>query len=365
MKLINQTIWAITPEMLQTMTEIASETRKSPEAIAKEMGREMRNTNAVSVRDGVAVIKVSGPLFRYANLMTRICGATSYELFAQDFNKALQQSEIKAILLDIDSPGGEVNGCSEIADMIFKARGIKPIIAYASGSCCSGAYWIASACDKILASDTAILGSIGVVSIFEKDDDAKTIEIVSSQSPNKRPDVNTDEGRAKIQARVDELAEVFIAKVARNRGITAVDVVKDFGAGDVSVGQYAVRNGLADGLTSFEDIVSSLNQEKTFMNEPNQMSAEDIKKAERERMAQVFASESSRGKETTAHALLAMTDLSAANICCILDTIPSVKQNAFEAAMNELRNPDIQPAQEAQEESTEAVAERIAALAGE
>ena len=101
------------------------------------------------------------------------------------------------------------------------------------------------------------------------------------------------------------------------------------------------------------------------MNEPNQMSADDIKKAERERMAQVFASETSRGKETTAHALLAMTDLSAANICCILDTIPNVKQNAFEAAMNELRNPDIQPAQEAQEESTEAVAERIAALAGE
>ena len=99
--------------------------------------------------------------------------------------------------------------------------------------------------------------------------------------------------------------------------------------------------------------------------EQNQVSAEDIKKAERERMAAVFASDSSRGKETTAHALLAMTDLSAANICCILDTIPSVKQNAFEAAMNELRNPDIQPAQEAQEESTEAVAERIAALAGE
>ena len=92
---------------------------------------------------------------------------------------------------------------------------------------------------------------------------------------------------------------------------------------------------------------------------------EDIKKAERERMAQVFASDSSRGKETTAHALLAMTDLSAANILTILDTIPNIKQNAFEAAMNELRNPDIQPAQEAQEESTEAVAERIAALAGE
>lgn len=225
------------------MAEIARENRKTPEAIAREMGKDMKDTNAASIRDGVAVIKVSGPLFRYANLMTRICGATSYELLAQDFNKAVQNPNIKGILLDIDSPGGEVNGCSELSDMIYQARGTKPIIAYASGACCSGAYWIASACDKILAADTAILGSIGVVSIFEKDDEDKTIEIVSSQSPNKRPDINTEEGKAKIQARVDELAEVFIAKVARNRGISEDDVVNNFGAGDVSVGQHAVRNG--------------------------------------------------------------------------------------------------------------------------
>ena len=357
MKIINQTIWAITPEMLQTLTEIASETRKSPEAIAKEMGREMRNTNAVSIRDGIAVIKVSGPLFRYANLMTRVCGATSYELLSQDFNKALQSSDVKAILLDIDSPGGEVNGCSEIADMIFKSRGVKPVIAYASGSCCSGAYWIASACDKILAADTAVLGSIGVVSVFEKDDDDKTMEIVSSQSPNKRPDVNTEAGKAKIQARVDELAEVFIAKVARNRGITAVDVVKEFGAGDVSVGQYAVRNGLADGLSSFEDIISSFNQEKTIMNDIT--NAEDVRKSERERMAKVFASELAKGKETTAHALLTKTELAADEILEILQTVPNAKENAFEKAMAALKNPDIRPAED-MEETPEAVANRIA-----
>lgn len=171
MKLLNKTVWAITPEMLQTMMTIARETNKSPEAIAKEMGKEMRNTHAVSIRDGVAVIPVTGPLFRHANLMTNICGATSYEILARDIHKALADPTIKALVLDIDSPGGEINGCSELADMIYSLRGNKPIIAYASGSCCSGAYWIASACDKILAADTAILGSIGAVSIFETDDD--------------------------------------------------------------------------------------------------------------------------------------------------------------------------------------------------
>lgn len=351
--------------MMGTMVEIARESRKTPEAIAREMGKDMKDTNAASIRDGIAIIKVSGPLFRYANLMTRVCGATSYELLAQDFNKAVQSPQIRGILLDIDSPGGEVNGCSELSDMIFQARGKKPIIAYASGACCSGAYWIASACDKILAADTAVLGSIGVVSVFEKDDEMKTIEIVSSQSPNKRPNVNTEEGRAKIQARVDELAEVFIAKVARNRGITAVDVVKNFGAGDVSVGQYAVRNGLADGLSSFEAIITDLNyqqMEQMFMNDDEKLNAGAIRQAERERMTQVFASDVVKGKEATAQILLAKTDLAAESILDILGTIPDKPQNTFEKAMAAIKNPDIQPMSGQEDDNPEAVAQRIASL---
>ena len=356
MKILNKTIWAITPEMMGTMAEIARENRKTPEAIAREMGKDMKDTNAASIRDGVAVIKVSGTLFRYANLMTRICGATSYELLAQDFNKAVQNPNIKGILLDIDSPGGEVNGCSELSDMIYQARGTKPIIAYASGACCSGAYWIASACDKILAADTAILGSIGVVSIFEKDDEDKTIEIVSSQSPNKRPNINT----------VDELAEVFIAKVARNRGITAADVVKNFGAGDVSVGKSAVRSGLADGLSSFEAIITNLSKEKTFMNDTININAEEIRQTERERMAKVFAADISKGKEATAQILLAKTDLEAADILEILDTIPSsAKTTDFEKAMATVKNPDISPSIELTDETPEAVAQRIASFVRE
>ncbi len=363
MKLLNRTVWAITPEMLQTMMTIAKQNNKSPEAVASQIGKEMKNTNAISIRDGVAVIRVAGPLFRYANLFTRICGATSYELFAQDFNKALKDPTVQAILLDVDSPGGEVNGCSEVADMIYKARGTKPIIAYASGYCCSGAYWIASACDKIYATDTAVIGSIGVVSIFEKDDENKTIEIVSSQSPNKRPNVETEEGKAKIQEHVDALADVFINKVALNRDISPKEVIENFGGGDVFVGQKAVTIGLADGLSSFEELVSDLNiMEKSFMNEQKPtFSAEDIKMAERERMSQVFASELSKGKEETAQMLLAKTDMSASDILAVLGTIPTAaKTTDFEKAMASVPNPNISPSVEEQEETPDMVAARIA-----
>lgn len=363
MKLMNKTVWAITPEMLKTMIMIAQETNKTPEAIAKEMGKQMVDSHKVTIRDGVAVIPVVGPLFRYANLMTAICGATSYEILAQDFNKALNTPNVRAIVLDIDSPGGEVNGCSELADMIYNARGQKPIIAYASGSCCSGAYWIASACDEIKVADTAILGSIGVVSIYKKDDDKKQcIEIVSSQSPNKRPDITTDEGKAKVQMHIDALAEVFINKVALGRDISPQKVIEDFGGGDVFVGQMAVRKGLADGVSSYEGVLSDLNfKENTFMNEKTEVNAPvnivDIKAKERERMTAVLAK--STGKEATAHALLA-TDLDTPEILAILETIPTQTTNPLAEAMASIKNPSITPATEITEETPEAIASRIA-----
>lgn len=188
---------------------------------------------------------------------------------------------------------------------------------------------------------------------------------MSSQSPNKRPDINTEEGKAKIQARVDELAEVFIAKVARNRGISEDDVVNNFGAGDVSVGQHAVRNGLADGLSSFEGIIANFNKEKTFMNDTININAEEIRQTERERMAKVFAADISKGKEATAQALIAKTELAAKDILDILGTIPDKPDNAFEKAMAAIKNPEIMPAAEIEEETPEAVATRIASFVRE
>lgn len=364
MKLMQKTIWAITPEMLSSMIAIAHQTNRTPEAIAKEMGKDMKNTHAVSLRGGVAVIPVTGPLFRHANLLTAVCGATSYEILAQDFNKALNDPNISAIVFDMDSPGGEVNGCSELSDMIYSAKGKKPIIAYASGSCCSGAYWIASACDKILASDTGILGSIGVVSILEKsDDDKKTIEIVSSQSPNKRPNVETDEGKAKIQAHIDALAEVFISKVALHREVAPIDVIENFGGGDVFVGEQAVRIGLADGLASFEGIITDLNlkAKESFMNEQPQSTLLDIRAEERGRMSAVFTSDIAKGREKTAQMLLAKTDLPAGDILAILETVPSAKPtDALELAMANIKNPEIAASMEDKEETPEDIAARIA-----
>lgn len=256
--------WAIDRDALEQILAIAERENESPQAVAAKLGRPLENTYDVEYRDGVAILPVAGPLFRYANLFTMISGATSYDLLARDFNAAVADPKVEAIVLNIDSPGGEANGVSEFADMIFAARGKKPIVAYVGGQASSAAYWIASSADEIVADEIAVLGSIGAIMSVQdtREADAKAgkkrYDIVSSQSPDKRLDPATDDGRAKLQALVDSLADVFVDKVARNRGVDRKTVLSDYGRGGVFVGQAAVKAGLADRLGSFEAVVAEL-----------------------------------------------------------------------------------------------------------
>lgn len=256
--------WAITQEMMDTILQIAERQNLSPEQVAKEIGRPLNNTYDVELRDGVAILPVTGPLFRYANLFTALSGATSYDLLARDFQAALTNPQVGAILLNIDSPGGEANGVSEFAAQIAAARGQKPVVAYVGGLGASAAYWIASAADEIVVGDTALLGSIGTVMTITdaRERDAKngvrTYEVVSSQSPYKRNDPATSEGRSRYQALVDSLSDVFVDKVATYRGVDRDTVLKNYGQGDVLVGQAAVAAGLADRVGSFEGVLSEL-----------------------------------------------------------------------------------------------------------
>src|SRR5690606_15933700 len=85
----------------------------------------------------------------------------------------------------------------------------------------------------------------------------KRWEVVSSQSPNKRPDVNTDKGRAGVQKIVDDLAEVFIRDVAKHRGVSSQTVIEKLGKGGVEVGKHAVKAGMADAVDQFENVLAS------------------------------------------------------------------------------------------------------------
>jgi HK97 family phage major capsid protein len=250
--------WAIRPEWAKQMLTIARRDGLTPEAVAAELGQPLNNTRTVTVREGIATIPMSGPMFRYANIFADVSGATSYEALATDLRVALDDRSVLAILLAVDSPGGEVFGASELSDMVFNARGTKPIVAHVSGFGASAAYWIASAADDVVTSSTGILGSLGVcMSVTVPGDEPdlfgdREIEFVSSQSPDKHLDPTSKAGREQHQAIVDKLAGVFLADAARNRGMAEATVLNGFGKGGTFVGADAVTAGLADRVATFE-----------------------------------------------------------------------------------------------------------------
>lgn len=252
--------WLMLPSALDNLLEISMRLG-DPQALETKLGRALDNTRTVDIRaNGVAVVPVIGPIFRYANLFTEISGATSTQVLATDIQAALDNPAVTAIVLNIDSPGGVASGINELAELIYQGRSQKRIAAYIGGSGASGAYWLASAAHEIVIDETAIAGSVGVVveAVVDKEGGAKTYQIVSRNAPNKRPDLSTEEGRAKVAETVDALEDVFVAKVARNLGVDAESVPGMGDHGGLRVGAAAVDAGLAHRLGSLEGLITEL-----------------------------------------------------------------------------------------------------------
>ena len=131
------------------------------------------------VVDGIAVIPVQGTLLKKESFMSAWSGASSYEQIQRQLASAVDDAGVRAILLDIDSPGGETAGCFELTDYIYSIRGTKPVYAAANDIALSAPYAIASAASKVFVTRTGAVGSVGVFALhvdqsgFDKDFGAK------------------------------------------------------------------------------------------------------------------------------------------------------------------------------------------------
>lgn len=270
--------WAISGDQLEVMAGLSARDldninlselsgfAPAPMAVATKVGQ--RNAAGTEMRDGIAIIPVSGVISRYASMFSAICGGTSTQALATSIQAALDDTSCRGILLSVDSGGGEANGIHELSEMIYAARGKKPIKAYVSGTGASAAYWIAAAADEVIMDATAQVGSIGTVQgfRFRKDDASiETLELVSSQSPDKRLDPRTDAGKAKYQASLDQLSDVFISCVAKYRGVKRDKVLSDFGQGWCLIGADAVKAGMVDKLGSYESTINEMKKGTSSM----------------------------------------------------------------------------------------------------
>lgn len=244
---------------------------RKPESMFERTGERLSGTRYVQVRDGVAVIDVNGVIAKRMNMFDEICyGGTSTEFLMRDFGTCMRSANVESIVLNIDSPGGEAFGINEFAESVFKARGDKPIHAYVSGLGCSGAYWIASAAEKLILDKSAFVGSIGVVTAWMDDKEfykmmgIRREVVTSSNAPFKRLNFDNDEHRAELQRELDSLESVFHKAVARNRNVTVKEVINDFNKGGVLAGTDAVKAKMADRVGSLEDVIRDLAKVKTI-----------------------------------------------------------------------------------------------------
>ena len=209
------------------------------------------------VHGNVAVIPITGSLMRGAFF-------SDYDVIGDAFDAAVADSSVSSILLDVDSPGGEVRGMFDLADRIYNARGTKPIIAHANDQMTSAAYALASSADQVVSSATGSIGSIGVVAMHVDQSGAaekaglKFTEIASGENktaltPN-RP--LSDLGKSVLEKVVSDAANQFFDLVARNRDVP-VDAIRSQEAG-VFTANEAVELGLADRVASRSTVLGEL-----------------------------------------------------------------------------------------------------------
>jgi signal peptide peptidase SppA len=183
----------------------------------------------LAVVDGIGIIDLHGPLMRQPDLISSLLfGATDMDLVTAAIAEAVARDDVKSVLLDINSPGGTVNGTPELAQAVADAAKLKTTYAFSAGQMCSAAYWIASQCDAIYATPSARVGSIGVMLPFidstEKfRSEGLKVEVFAAGKFKgmATPGVPlSEEQRALIQSDIEEIAAEFkTAVLARGRKI--------------------------------------------------------------------------------------------------------------------------------------------------
>ena len=204
----------------------------------------------LAIEDGVGIVAINGPILRKPDLFARILmGATDSEEIGAAIHEARMRPDVKAVMLDIDSPGGTVLGTPELAAAVATLNESKPVYAFSSGLMCSAAYWIASQARAVYATPSAQVGSIGVVQAVVDNSTALEnrglkVEVfsVGKYKAMGAPGTSlTDDQRELIRSNLSEVARDFHAAVlSRGRAIPAEAM-----EGQTFSGRQAQRHNLA------------------------------------------------------------------------------------------------------------------------
>ncbi len=219
----------------------------------------------------VAVIPITGMIT--TDSVAGFTPTTDSQSIVELIEKADERADIKAIMLEIDSPGGTPVASDEIAAAVKNAE--KPTVALIRETGASGAYWIASAADKIFANRMSITGSIGVRAsrlefagfIEEHNITYRRLVAGKYKDAGEMFKEMTSEEQMLYQKLLDSLHEEFISTVAENRNITIEDV-RELATGFVFLGSEAKQIGLVDELGGKEQALNYLEKQLNITAKP-------------------------------------------------------------------------------------------------
>jgi signal peptide peptidase SppA len=190
-------------------------------------------------------------------------GGTTAEGFAANIDKMAADEDVKAIIVDADTPGGNVLGGDEASAAIAAVRGNKPIVVQVNGNLASLGYWIGSSADEIVMTPSSQVGAIGVRTAYDDitaalEKEGITREIISAGKYKGEGLLGplSDETRAYMQGRVDDYFGMFVDRVAKGRDVTTDAVRNGFGQGRMLGAAAAIREGMADRVATMSETLA-------------------------------------------------------------------------------------------------------------
>lgn len=284
-------------------------------AVTDYMAGGQRPAKSYQVKNGIAILPVSGTLVHKLGTLRPYSGMTGYDGLTARLQMAVNDPDVRGILLDIDSPGGQAAGAFDCADMIYRLREQKPVWALCNDMACSAAMLLAAACTRRLVTQTAKIGSIGVMmahTSYEKQLAQEGVDITLIYAGQHKVDGNSIQAlpagvRADFQRRIDEARRMFVDKVALYTGLSSEAVMNTEAA--VYDGQAGIDAGLADQLINAADavevMVSALNDSVT---KENAMTVKNLTVAEavaqeNQRVMGILNCQEAKGREQLAQML--------------------------------------------------------------
>lgn len=261
-------IWAMEESKLLAIVDLIAMQADGVKFTADEIEARIAPQTAAAVarREGtIAIVPLRGVIAPRVSMVPNSStgGGTTAEGFAATIDRMAADEDVKAIVVDADTPGGNVLGGDEASAAIAAVRGNKPIVVQVNGSLASLGYWIGSSADEIVMTPSSQVGAIGVRTAYddisaalEKEGIAREIISAGKYKGEGLLGPLSDETRAYMQGRVDDYYGMFVDRVAKGRGVSADQVRNGFGQGRMLGAEAAVREGMADRIATMSETLA-------------------------------------------------------------------------------------------------------------